>query len=257
MSASRSWIVVSPPRRCRRGSSRPRRRSSATYDRSATSKPPAWLEAELPRVDGQVDRAVEHQPADLVGEQVGVRRAELGAVGGAEVDAAVASPSAARSTSMSRAASMVVTCADQARRSCRRSPGRTPRGRPASSAPPRASSGSGSAGQERVELARRRGSRPGRTRRCRAGRSRRCRSRRGSASPERGAACSAYDVPGAPGPPGLTTSEPIRASGSSAGSLSTRELDGLAARVAVVHAAPSAWRTRSSPRTRSQLSSWA
>ena len=44
------------------------------------------LEAELPRVDGEVDGPVEHQPADLVGEQVGVGRAELGAVGRAEED---------------------------------------------------------------------------------------------------------------------------------------------------------------------------
>ena len=44
------------------------------------------LEAELARVDREVDGAVEHHPADLVGEQVGVRRAELGAVGGAEVE---------------------------------------------------------------------------------------------------------------------------------------------------------------------------
>ncbi len=47
---------------------------------------PGLLEAELPRVDGEVDRSVEHHPADLVGEQVGVRRAELGAVGRAEVE---------------------------------------------------------------------------------------------------------------------------------------------------------------------------
>ncbi len=44
------------------------------------------LEAELPCVDGEVDRSVEHHPADLVGEQVGVRRAQLGAVGRPEVE---------------------------------------------------------------------------------------------------------------------------------------------------------------------------
>ena len=42
-------------------------------------------EAERHRVERDVDGAVEHEPADLVREQVGVGRSELGAVGGAEV----------------------------------------------------------------------------------------------------------------------------------------------------------------------------
>ena len=53
--------------------------------RSAVSKPRGLLEASSRGLERQVDRAVEHQPADLVGEQLGVRRAELGAVGRAEV----------------------------------------------------------------------------------------------------------------------------------------------------------------------------
>ena len=42
-------------------------------------------EAELARRQRHVDSSVEHQPADLLREQLGVRRAQLGAVGGAEV----------------------------------------------------------------------------------------------------------------------------------------------------------------------------
>ncbi len=43
------------------------------------------LEPELERVEREVDRAVEDEPPDLGGEEVGVRRAELGAVGRPEV----------------------------------------------------------------------------------------------------------------------------------------------------------------------------
>ena len=86
MLAIRSWIVVSPS-------------SSGVAEEAVTLvdavldvgaqrhlEATGLLEAELAGVDGQVDRAVEHHPADLVGEQVGVGRPQLGAVGSAEVE---------------------------------------------------------------------------------------------------------------------------------------------------------------------------
>jgi hypothetical protein len=48
-----------------------------TYARSAVSKPAACVRASSRRVERGVDRAVEHETPDPLGEQLGVRRAEL------------------------------------------------------------------------------------------------------------------------------------------------------------------------------------
>ena len=109
--------------------------------------------------------------------------------------------------------------------------------------------GVGVGGDVGVELARRSGSRPARCRRCRAGRSRRCRSASRSGSPEDEVGCGGVVVPGAPGPPGLTTSEPMRSLGSAAGTLSRASSIVCARRVGRSRAAPRAWRTRSRRRT--------
>ena len=67
-------------------------------------------------------------------------------------------------------------------------------------------------------------------------------------SPERPRSrCSAYDVPGAPGPPGLTTSEPTRSPGFEAGRLSSASSIVSPSGLLVVERHLEAWRTRCSP----------
>ena len=134
-----------------------------------------------------------------------------------------ASPSAARSTSMSRAASIVVTCETMpsAPPSVLATHPAQKSSRPSTTSPiSSSSSGTGSAwrnasicSSERQSTGADspvpRGSKPTTS--------------KWSVSGDRKTwpACSAYDVPGAPGPPGLTTSEPTRSDGSSAESRST------------------------------------
>ena len=73
-------------RRSCRGSSRPTTaRSSRRTRRARVSNPAACWSAARAGAERGVDRTVEDEPADPVREQLGVRRAELGAVGRAEV----------------------------------------------------------------------------------------------------------------------------------------------------------------------------
>ena len=190
----------------------------AAYASSATLEAARLLESQLAGAEGDVHRPVEHEPPDAVREQLGVRRAELGAVGEPEI--------VQRTVAQRRPQDVHVTgglggrdVGGQRTREAAAA-GRHPRAaRPGTSASSRAVVGSGSSErywssweslrQSTGELSPvPRGSNPT-TSKCSS-----------SGWPRTCDPAAANVVPGSPGPPGLITSEPSRDPGSAAGTLS-------------------------------------
>ena len=189
------------------------------------------FEVDLERGQRGVDGAVEDERAHLVGEELGVERAEVGAVREPHVGELLVADGLANAVHVAHrvlARDVRQQVAVRSSHGCGELPRRRSRGRRA----PRASRASSRSREHAVEALAR--TRSGSSRQYHAGRSRRCRSAHAARRGRRCRCPRTNSTPDAPGPPGFTSSEPMRSSGSVAGTRITRDLDRVAVGIVVV-----------------------